>query len=205
MNVMPTAAALTALTLAAACGATPAPANSHANAPSATDSATSDPVTSAAPPSPTGSPTTAGPTGRPDASCATRDLKAGVADSQGTAGSTYITVTFTKISGSPCTLYGYPGVSLAAGTPITQIGAAAAHESTPSPSLVSLVPGDTAHFLLKITDAHNYPPAACNPANATYLQIYPPNQTTPTYFAYRTVACSKPIRVLTVSVLQGAA
>jgi hypothetical protein len=204
MNVMPTAAALTALALAAACGATSAPANSHANAPSATDSATNDPVTSPAPPSPTGSPTTADPTARPDASCATRNLKAGVADSQGTAGSTYTTMTFTNISGAPCTLYGYPGVALAAGTPITQIGAAATHSPSPSASVVTLTPGHAAHFLLRISDAHKYPAADCTPMNATYLQIYPPNQTTPIYFRHAAVACSKPLHLLTVSVLQAA-
>ena len=41
---------------------------------------------------------------------------------QGAAGSVYQVIDFTNISNTTCTLYGYPGVSLAAGTPVTQVG-----------------------------------------------------------------------------------
>jgi hypothetical protein len=37
---------------------------------------------------------------------------------------------------------------------------------------------------------------------ATSLQIYPPNQTTPIYLGYNSPTCSKPVQILTVSVVQ---
>ena len=38
--------------------------------------------------------------------------------------------------------------------------------------------------------------------HTTFLQVYPPNQTTPAYLGYRTQACSKPVRQLSISVVK---
>jgi uncharacterized protein DUF4232 len=122
--------------------------------------------------------------------------------SQGTAGSIYVAIVFRNISNVTCTLYGYPGVALAGGNPITQIGLAAAENPTPPRELVTLVPGAAANALLRIVDAGNYPASKCGPVTATWLQIYPPNQTTPIYLKYTSPACSKPVRILTVNVVQ---
>jgi hypothetical protein len=35
-----------------------------------------------------------------------------------------------------------------------------------------------------------------------WIQVYPPNQTTPIFLGYKTTACSKPTRILSVSVVQ---
>ena len=62
-------------------------------------------------------------------------------------------------------------------------------------------PGAVANALLQVVAAGNYPPATCGLPNATYLQIYPPNQTTPIYLAFKTQACtSKTVHILTISV-----
>jgi hypothetical protein len=37
---------------------------------------------------------------------------------------------------------------------------------------------------------------------AGYLQIYPPNQTTPVYLPYKAQACAKPVQILTIGVVQ---
>ena len=148
-----------------------------------------------------GGSTTAAAAGGPG-SCATRDLSAKVGQSQGTAGSTYVNIVFTNISGKTCTVYGYPGVSLAGGTPVTQIGLSAT-ESTAAPrQLVTLTAGAVGNALLQIVDAGNFPSATCAPVNATYLQIYPPNQTTPIYLQFSSQTCSKPVQTLTVGVIQ---
>src|SRR5215475_3101413 len=110
--------------------------------------------------------------------CASRDLKATVGIAQGAAGSVYQVIDFTNIGTSSCSLYGYPGVALAGGSPVTQIGAPAARSTASAPKLVSLAAGATANTLLQITDAQNYPTSRCGPTASTYLQIYPPNQTT---------------------------
>lgn len=134
--------------------------------------------------------------------CATRDLSAKVGQSQGTAGSTYVNILFTNISQSTCTVYGFPGVSLAGGTPVTQIGLAATESTTATRQLVTLAPGAVGNAQLQIVDAGNYPSSSCAPVTATYLQIYPPNQTTPIYLAFSSQTCSKPVQTLTIGVIQ---
>ena len=134
--------------------------------------------------------------------CPARYLQAKLGLAQGTAGSTYTVLEFKNIGPGTCTLYGFPGVSLAGGTPVNQIGLAAAESHVTPRRLVTLAPGAVANALLQIVHAGNYPAAKCGPVAATYLQIYPPNQTTPTYLAYTSPACAKPVPLLTVSVVQ---
>ena len=100
-----------------------------------------------------------------------------------------------------CTLYGHPGVSLAGGVPVSQIGLAAAESSATPRRLVTLAPGGVANALLQIVHAGNYPAAKCHPVTADYLQIYPPNQTTAIPLAFTATACAKPVGLLTVSVV----
>lgn len=102
-----------------------------------------------------------------------------------------------------CTLYGYPGISLAAGTPVTQVGAAASRSTTAAPKVVTLKPGQTANALLRITQAVNYPASTCQPKPATYLKIYPPDQTTPIYLSYASTGCaSTSVNLLTIGPMQ---
>ena len=110
-----------------------------------------------------------------------------------------------NISNATCTLYGFPGMSLAGGgSPVKQIGLAAAKKDHSSPRvLVTLAPGAVANALLRIVQAANFPPSRCDLKDATYLQIYPPkNQTTPVYLKYKAQACAKPVQILTVSVVK---
>lgn len=138
--------------------------------------------------------------------CATRDLKATVGVAQGAAGSVYQVIDFTNIGTASCSLYGYPGIALAGGSPVTQIGMAASRSPQAGPALVTLKPGDVANTLLRITTAQNYPTSKCSPVASTYLQIYPPNQTTPIYLGYKSTGCSATgVNLLTVSVVQSGA
>jgi hypothetical protein len=140
------------------------------------------------------------------AGCATRDLQAKAGVAQGAAGSVYQVIDFTNISKATCTLYGYPGVSLAAGTPVTQVGMAASRSTVAGPATVTLAPGATGNALLRITQALNYPQTKCSPKKTTYLQIYPPNQTTPIYLAYASTGCSSTaVNLLTIGVVQAGA
>ena len=138
--------------------------------------------------------------------CATRDLKAAVGIAQGAAGSVYQVIDFTNIGTASCSLYGYPGIALAGGSPVTQIGAAASRSPQAGPALITLAPGAVANTLLRITQAQNYPTSKCSPMASTYLQIYPPNQTTPIYLGYKSTGCSATgVNLLTVSVVQSGA
>jgi hypothetical protein len=135
--------------------------------------------------------------------CPTRYLKATAGISQGAAGSIYQVIDFTNISSAPCTLYGYPGVALAGGSPVTQVGAAASRSTASAATLVTLGAGKTANALLRITQAGNYPASECDPHPTTYLQIYPPNQTTPIYLGYKSTGCSSSaVNLLSIGVVQ---
>jgi hypothetical protein len=74
------------------------------------------------------------------------------------------------------------------------------------PALVTLKPGAVGNTLLRITQAQNYPTSKCSPMASTYLQIYPPNQTTPIYLGYKSTGCSATgVNLLTVGVVQSGA
>ena len=187
--------------LAAGCGSSGSP----AAAPTKTITVKATPAapasTAAASPTPAAgqaSPTLAGAA----PACPTRSLGLKLGLAQGAAGSTYQVIDFTNISNATCTLYGYPGVSLAGGKPVTQIGLAAAESHATPRKLITLPPGAVANAVLQIAHAVNFPAAKCHPVTADYLQIYPPNQTTPAYLHYSSQTCAKPVQVLTISVVQ---
>jgi hypothetical protein len=187
---------------AAGCGSgTPAaaPATTVTGTPSGPASpapVTASPSTTVASPGPTT------PGGSAPAACPTRSLSVKAGGSEGAAGSVYQTLDFRNISAASCTLYGFPGVALAGGSPVKQIGLAAAEDHSSPRQLITLAPGAVASALLRIVQAANYPPSRCDLVNASYLQIYPPNQTTPVYLKYKAQACAKPVRILTVSVVK---
>ncbi len=137
----------------------------------------------------------------PPAPCLSRYLGASAGIGQGTLGSSYLVIDFKNLNSSPCTLYGYPGVSLAGGKPVTQIGEAAVENPATPRQLVTLAPGGVANALLRIVDAGNYPAQKCAPVTSHWLQIFPPNQTVPVYLHYTSQACAKPVKLLTVNVV----
>lgn len=143
-----------------------------------------------------------GPTRQHTAACATSSLKVGPGVSEGSAGSSYLVIDFTNVSRTTCTLYGYPGVSFAGGSPVHQLGAAATRNATAPRALVTLAPGATGNALLRITDAGNYSAAQCHPTAAQYLRVYPPNQTAPVDIAYNSTACTGKVDILSVSAVQ---
>lgn len=183
--------------LAAGCGSsssTTAGGNASSAPPASSAPASSAP---AAPASSPASPAPAGP-----GPCPTRSLQVKLGAGQGTAGSVFTTIVFTNISNVTCTLYGYPGVSLQTAKPVHQIGKPAKENPATPRKLVTLQPQTTANALLQIVDAGNYPAGTCGPVTAHYLQVYPPNQTTPAYIKFKTQACSKPVRLMTVDVVK---
>ena len=148
---------------------------------------------------PAGSPASA--PAAPPAPCLTRYLGASVGIGQGTLGSSYVVIDFKNLNTYPCTLYGYPGISLAGGKPVTQIGQAATENPATPRRLVTLAPGGVANALLQIVHAANYPAQKCAPVTAHWLQIYPPNQTVPIYLHFNSPGCAKPVKLLTVDVV----
>ena len=140
------------------------------------------------------------------AGCATENLQIKTGSSQGAAGSLYLSINFTNASSASCTLYGYPGVSLAAGSPAVQVGAAAVRSTTAAPAVVTLAPRQTANALLRIVQALNYPQPTCSPTATTYLRIYPPNETQSVLLPFKSMGCtSDSVKLLTIGVVQAGA
>jgi len=195
-----TAAALTCAAAVAGCASSGssqpgAPGSTATASPTATGTTSSSSNTPAV-----ASPSSSSPAG--PAACATSSLQVKQGVAQGYAGGVYQVIDFTNTSGSTCTLYGYPGVSLVSGPPYTQIGRAAKRSTATPRKLVTLAPGKTANALLQIVDALNYPPASCGPVKATALKIYPPNQTVPVYLPNTSNGCTKPAQILTIGAVQ---
>jgi hypothetical protein len=128
--------------------------------------------------------------GRTTPACATSGLDIWL-DTQGSgaAGTIYYNLEFTNLSGSTCTLFGYPGVS---GTDLsgTQLGSAAARIGA-TPQTVTLANGATATATLGIVQGGIFPPAQCGPATAAGLRVYPPNQSQSKRVPFPFAACGK--------------
>jgi hypothetical protein len=123
--------------------------------------------------------------------CATSGLDLWLdTDGSGAAGTIYYQLNFTNLSGSTCTLLGYPGVSgvTLAGT---QLGSAAARNHSFTPHLVTLTNGATATAIVGITQVSLFQPAKCGPVTAAGLRVYPPGQTASKIVPFPFGACSK--------------
>ena len=186
--------------LLAGCGSGPAAGTGSAGGPGTAGgrSAPAHPTGSVSPAvgAGAGSPgSTVAPTAPGVAACATSALRIalsapGGAGSGNAAGNSYATVDFFNVSGHPCDLYGYPGVSFASGAGAT-IGAPA-RRTRYAPVHVIVAPGGTAHAWIDVIDAQNYPARKCGPVTVHRLRVFPPGERTATYVRLTagTPACS---------------
>ena|SRR5215469_2569130 len=147
---------------------------------------------------PTPSPTSSSPAPK----CLTRDLSASVGSPQGYAGGLQIAIVFKNVGSAPCSLYGYPGVAQAAGTPGTNVGQPSTEDPATSRQLVTLQPGAFASAMLRIADSANYPAATCKPVKTTWLAVIPPNQTTARNISFGSTACAGDVKLLSVTTVQ---
>jgi hypothetical protein len=192
------AAALIVLTAVAGC--------SSSSSPSAAPASSSPPASlpsSAAPAPPPSAPASRAVTG--PLACATSSLKVTLGPSSGYAGGVYQTIVFTNTSGTTCTLFGYPGVSLVSAPPYKQIGLAAQRASTVPVKLITLATGAAANAVLQIVDALNFGSATCSPTRAAFLRVFPPNQTAPVFLPDTSQICAQPVQTLFISAVQAGA
>ena len=134
--------------------------------------------------------------------CSSRYLHGATGLEQGTAGSVYVVITFKNLDNVPCTLYGFPGVALAAGTPVTDIGLPSVESPTTARELVTLQPGGYANSTLQVADAGNFPSSTCTQVPSTWLAVIPPNQQVPLYIPFKSVACKGTAQLLTVTAVR---
>ncbi len=190
--------ALVAATLAAA-GLTLAACGSGTPAarPTKTITVTASPTSPAASVAATSQPTAAG-----TSACLTRYLNGSIGLTQGTAGAVEVTIVFKNLDNVSCTLYGFPGVALAAGTPVTDVGQPSTESPTTARELVTLAPGGFAYATLQISDAGNFPSSACTQVATDWLAVIPPNQTVPLYISYNSTGCQGSASLLTVTAVR---
>lgn len=169
------------------------------SSPAPAASASTPPTSPTAPTSP-GVPPAPAPSGPPG--CATSGLTASLGRGGAAAGSVYYPMEFKNTSGATCSLYGYPGVSFVTASG-AQVGAAATEDPVYPRRLVTLAPGSTAHAVLQITVAQNYPAGACSPVAVHRLKVYPPGQTSALYISISTTGCAKTsVNILGVQTVQ---
>ncbi len=106
---------------------------------------------------------------------------------------TYYTLEFTNVSARVCSLYGYPDVSAYAGGQLggTQIGSAAARDTSVRPRPVTLAPGQTAHAVLLVASTTTLKPTSCAQVTAPELRVMLPDQVRPAFVPIRLSACSR--------------
>ncbi|HEX4033817.1 MAG TPA: DUF4232 domain-containing protein [Solirubrobacteraceae bacterium] len=120
----------------------------------------------------------------------------------GAAGSSFYDLQFTNLSARACRLSGYPGVS-AVNLRGRQVGHAASRDPQQPARTVTLAAGASAHTVLRIVDAGNFPRSRCGPVTAAGLRVYPPGQTASKLIPYPFAACARDsATVLTVEALQ---
>jgi hypothetical protein len=156
----------------------------HSPSAAPTASATSRPLSSPSA-TPARAPVAAGP-----GPCTASGLRVSVGAANGAAGSLYYPLDFTNVSGSTCTMYGYPGVSFAARPNGGTVGGPAVRNPTFAKALITLSPGVTAHAPLKVANAENYPAALCKPVTAHWLKIFPPASYVADFVAFTAVTCT---------------
>jgi hypothetical protein len=141
-------------------------------------------------------------TNSPAANCLTRNLTATVGSPQGYAGGLQIPIVFQNLGSAPCSLYGYPGVAQAAGTPITNVGQPSTENPASPRQLVTLPRNGSASAMLRVADSGNYPADTCKPVKATWLAVIPPNQKTALHISFGSTACAGNVKLLSVTTVQ---
>jgi Protein of unknown function (DUF4232) len=121
-------------------------------------------------------------------SCLTSNLRISLGDGGAAAGTDFTVLDFTNSGTAPCTLYGFPGVSLLNSSG-GQIGAAATRNPAKASTKITLAPGAEASAALGVANAQNYPKAACEPTSAVKLKVFPPNQAQAVEVSFATTGC----------------
>lgn len=108
----------------------------------------------------------------------------------GTAGSVYYRLRATNLGTTTCTLRGFPGVSAAnlGGQPF---GKPAARETNFKVKTVTLAPGSSASFLVRVVEAGNYSPSDCRPTEAAGFRVALPQGGAAKIVPFPFNACAK--------------
>lgn len=140
---------------------------------SASASHSARPTPSTRSPSPSSSSTT--PVVRRAQPCRTSGLSGSVGAPTGSAGSFYYPIQFTNKSGSACTLYGYPGVSVVTSPGGSQVGPQAVRAGTFAARLIKIAANAVVHATMRMPNP-GIVGSGCLPKTVRWLRVFPPGQ-----------------------------
>ncbi len=147
-----------------------------------------EPTTTASSPGSDGAQQTPKPEANPDL-CTSGDVKLSLGPASGAAGTIWRPLRFTNVSGAPCEIQGFPGVSYVAGDDGHQVGAAAYREGSKGDPVI-LTAGETAYAAVGFTQVGNYDPKDCQPTQVRGLRVYPPQETDSKFLPYQRTGCA---------------
>ncbi|MBN1172971.1 MAG: DUF4232 domain-containing protein [Micromonosporaceae bacterium] len=107
------------------------------------------------------------------------------------AGHQAIALVFTNTGSEPCTMLGYPGVSLMTSQSGSQVNDAATRTSGTEPQKVALPSKGTAQAIVLLSRAGFYDEAECKPVDVAGFRVYPPDETTSLFASSPQTVCSK--------------
>jgi hypothetical protein len=105
------------------------------------------------------------------------------------AGTSYRRLVFTNISGHPCAVQGFPGVSYVGGDDGHQIGAPAVRTGSGG-TTIRLAAGQTASSNVGFVNVGNYDAAECRPTDTRGIRVYPPGETRSKFLALAGKGCA---------------
>ena len=117
------------------------------------------------------------------------------------AGTAFLPLDFTNLSGSTCDLAGFPVVTAVTGAARRHVGAAATTDRGLVAKAVVLGGSETAHIWVRIADVLNIPASRCRPVTAAGFLVSLPGQAGSVFVPHPVMTCAKPVRgmgVLTV-------
>lgn len=125
--------------------------------------------------------------------CTNADLKVTLHTRGAAAGSAYVALRYTNVSGQACRTGGYGGLSFVGHGNGTQLGSPATRAPGTTVRSFVLRPGQSATSLVQIANALNFPQHVCHPTKADGFRVYVPNARASQFVAYSTLACAKPL------------
>jgi len=118
------------------------------------------------------------------------------------AGTDFLPLDFTNVSGSRCDLAGFPVVTAVTGRTGRAVGAAAAIDRGLAATAVVLSAGGAAHIWLRLADVLNVPASRCRPATAPGLRVRLPGDAGSLFIRHPVMTCTKPVRGLDVLIVE---
>jgi hypothetical protein len=134
--------------------------------------------------------------------CSASDLRLTLADGDDGEGMWQQALVFTNVSGHPCTVQGFPGVSYVAGDNGAQVGAPAARTGSGG-TTIRLANGQTASSWVGFVNIDDYDAAECRPIPTRGLRVYPPGETRSKFVVLERRGCvNEKVQQLAVKALQ---